>query len=94
MTAAFEADPGLVWQFYNYRRHMAMNVQPNAAHYALAEYVYVGAKHHALLTDDEHADLLENCRTSSVSPKMLTASISAPITQQSSSSSYMVHCSS
>lgn len=34
---AFEADPGLVWQFYSYRRHMALNAQPNPAHYALAE---------------------------------------------------------
>ena len=34
---AFAADPGLVWQFYNYRRHMALQAQPNAAHYALAE---------------------------------------------------------
>lgn len=34
---AFSADPGLVWQFYSYRRHMAMNVQPNRAHLALAE---------------------------------------------------------
>ena len=33
---AFEEDPGLVWQFYNYRRHMALSVQPNPAHYALA----------------------------------------------------------
>ena len=33
---AFAADPGLVWQFYNYRRHMALSVQPNPAHYALA----------------------------------------------------------
>lgn len=34
---AFARDPGLVWQFYGYRRHMALNVQPNPAHYALAE---------------------------------------------------------
>lgn len=34
---AFADDPGLVWQFYNYRRHMALSVQPNPAHYALAE---------------------------------------------------------
>lgn len=34
---AFEADPGLVWQFYSYRRHMALKAKPNAAHYALAE---------------------------------------------------------
>jgi NAD-dependent SIR2 family protein deacetylase len=34
---AFEADPGLVWQFYSFRRHMAVNAKPNRAHYALAE---------------------------------------------------------
>ncbi|KAF2429307.1 DHS-like NAD/FAD-binding domain-containing protein [Tothia fuscella] len=34
---AFDEDPGLVWQFYNWRRHMALKAQPNAAHYALAE---------------------------------------------------------
>lgn len=34
---AFNADPALVWQFYSYRRHMALSVQPNRAHLALAE---------------------------------------------------------
>lgn len=34
---AFSRDPGLVWQFYSYRRHMALQAQPNPAHYALAE---------------------------------------------------------
>ncbi|KAF2197435.1 DHS-like NAD/FAD-binding domain-containing protein [Delitschia confertaspora ATCC 74209] len=34
---AFNHDPGLVWQFYSYRRHMALRVEPNKAHYALAE---------------------------------------------------------
>lgn len=34
---AFEGDPGLVWQFYNYRRHMSLQAKPNPAHYALAE---------------------------------------------------------
>ncbi|KAF2837608.1 DHS-like NAD/FAD-binding domain-containing protein [Patellaria atrata CBS 101060] len=34
---AFRINPSLVWQFYNYRRHMALNVKPNPAHYALAE---------------------------------------------------------
>ncbi|KAL8657357.1 MAG: hypothetical protein Q9226_002006 [Calogaya cf. arnoldii] len=34
---AFQADPALVWQFYSYRRHMALNANPNPAHYALAE---------------------------------------------------------
>lgn len=35
--ASFKRDPGLVWQFYNYRRHMSLQVEPNKAHYALAE---------------------------------------------------------
>ena len=34
---AFIRDPGLVWQFYSYRRHMALGVKPNPGHYALAE---------------------------------------------------------
>jgi len=34
---AFEADPGLVWQFYSMRRHMALTAKPNVAHFALAE---------------------------------------------------------
>lgn len=34
---AFRNDPGLVWQFYSYRRHMALNAKPNKAHLALAE---------------------------------------------------------
>ncbi|KAJ5352151.1 hypothetical protein N7452_001125 [Penicillium brevicompactum] len=34
---AFEENPGLVWQFYSYRRHMALQAEPNRAHYALAE---------------------------------------------------------
>ncbi|KAI4199627.1 MAG: hypothetical protein LQ350_004502 [Teloschistes chrysophthalmus] len=34
---AFEEQPDLVWQFYSHRRHMALNVNPNPAHYALAE---------------------------------------------------------
>jgi NAD-dependent deacetylase sirtuin 5 len=34
---AFENTPGLVWQFYSYRRHMALQAEPNRAHYALAQ---------------------------------------------------------
>ena len=33
---AFAENPGLVWQFYSYRRHMAFMAKPNPAHYALA----------------------------------------------------------
>ena len=34
---AFQNNPTLVWQFYSYRRHMALRAQPNRAHLALAE---------------------------------------------------------
>jgi hypothetical protein len=34
---AFSRDPGLVWQFYSHRRHMALQAKPNPGHYALAE---------------------------------------------------------
>jgi hypothetical protein len=34
---AFEKDPGLVWLFYSYRRHKALQAKPNAGHYALTE---------------------------------------------------------
>lgn len=34
---AFDENPSLVWQFYSYRRHMALKVQPNKAHLALVE---------------------------------------------------------
>ncbi|KAK2829917.1 hypothetical protein FQN49_007128 [Arthroderma sp. PD_2] len=33
---AFSVDPGLVWQFYSYRRHMSLVAHPNKGHYALA----------------------------------------------------------
>lgn len=33
---AFRTDPGLIWLFYGYRRHLALKAKPNAAHRALA----------------------------------------------------------
>jgi len=33
----FDADPGLVWEFYSERRAKAQGVVPNAGHFALAE---------------------------------------------------------
>lgn len=33
---AFKTDPGLVWLFYGYRRHISLKAQPNAGHRALA----------------------------------------------------------
>ncbi|CAH1986615.1 unnamed protein product [Acanthoscelides obtectus] len=35
---AFQSNPALVWEFYNYRRHVALNTHPNNAHKALSEY--------------------------------------------------------
>jgi len=34
---AFEAHPELVWEFYNWRRELVAQCDPNPAHYALAE---------------------------------------------------------
>jgi NAD-dependent deacetylase len=33
---AFEANPKLVWEWYNYRRDIIRNIKPNPGHYALA----------------------------------------------------------
>lgn len=35
--ASFERDPELVWRFYNWRRELVSNCQPNQAHKILAE---------------------------------------------------------
>ncbi|XP_065206361.1 NAD-dependent protein deacylase-like isoform X2 [Planococcus citri] len=35
--AAFRKRPSLVWEFYSYRRGVALNAKPNKAHYMLAE---------------------------------------------------------
>lgn len=34
---AFYRDPSFVWQFYNYRRHVALKATPNRAHLGLAK---------------------------------------------------------
>ncbi len=34
---AFDADPGLVWEFYNWRRDLVARAEPNPAHLALVE---------------------------------------------------------
>ncbi|MBI2400040.1 MAG: NAD-dependent deacylase [Deltaproteobacteria bacterium] len=34
---AFEADPFLVWEWYDWRRSIISKIQPNPAHYAIAE---------------------------------------------------------
>lgn len=50
---AFARDPGLVWQFYSYRRHMALQADPNPAHYALAK---LAKKNSTFLTLTQNVD--------------------------------------
>ena len=50
---AFARDPGLVWQFYSYRRHMALKAQPNRAHFALAE---LARKHPGFIALSQNVD--------------------------------------
>ncbi|AOA62288.1 hypothetical protein PP7435_CHR2-0050 [Komagataella phaffii CBS 7435] len=40
---AFNVDPGLVWQFYSYRRYKAIQAKPNNGHYALSQLSKVAA---------------------------------------------------
>jgi NAD-dependent deacetylase len=35
---AFQRDPKLVWEWYDWRRQLLAKVEPNAGHYALAEF--------------------------------------------------------
>ena len=41
---AFRNDPSLVWEFYNYRRHVVEQCQPNAGHDTLAEFEKIWAE--------------------------------------------------
>ncbi|KAL8335397.1 hypothetical protein RB598_009546 [Gaeumannomyces tritici] len=50
---AFAENPGLVWLFYAWRRHRALSVQPNAAHYALARLATRLTPPPPLLDDDD-----------------------------------------
>lgn len=50
---AFRRNPGLVWQFYSYRRHMALQARPNAGHYALSE---LAARKKGFLTLSQNVD--------------------------------------
>lgn len=34
---AFQGNPGIVWEWYNYRRELINKVKPNPGHYAIAE---------------------------------------------------------
>ncbi|GEQ68934.1 hypothetical protein JCM33374_g2604 [Metschnikowia sp. JCM 33374] len=49
---AFYIDPGLVWQFYSWRRHQALQAQPNPGHFALAELSRNPAKDFVTITQN------------------------------------------
>ncbi|CAH0605868.1 unnamed protein product [Chrysodeixis includens] len=36
--SVFRDDPGLVWEFYHFRREMVLKTKPNAGHIAIAQY--------------------------------------------------------
>ena len=57
---AFQRDPALVWQFYSYRRHMAVQAKPNKAHYALAE---LAKRKENFLTLSQNVDGISFCST-------------------------------
>lgn len=41
---AFDTDPGLVWLFYAYRRHLALSANPNDGHYLLSKLSHLSSK--------------------------------------------------
>lgn len=49
---AFAADPALVWQFYSERRQRHQSVQPNPAHFALAELERILGDHYFLCSQN------------------------------------------
>lgn len=80
---AFSRDPGLVWQFYSYRRHMALKAKPNPAHYALAE---LARKKEKFLALSQNVDGTDNPPTSPPLPRnlalycgMLTVTCNRPL---------------
>jgi len=84
---AFERDPGLVWQFYSYRRHMALKAKPNPAHYALAD---LARKRESFITLSQNVD---GTFTLPIQPTIVTDHIQAfhhaRIIQRHNSSSSM-----
>ncbi|XP_075972048.1 NAD-dependent protein deacylase sirtuin-5, mitochondrial-like [Anticarsia gemmatalis] len=54
--AAFRDDPGLVWEFYHYRRELVMKVKPNAGHIAIAQYEARHAKNKKVTVITQNVD--------------------------------------
>ncbi len=68
---AFESDPGLVWSWYDYRRQLVSDAEPNPAHRAIAE-LEEGYPHFSLIT--QNTDGLHD-RAGSSAPVELHGSI-------------------
>jgi len=50
---AFERDPALVWEWYDWRRSLVAKIEPNQGHYALAEMeTLYGADNRTLITQN------------------------------------------
>ncbi|KAH6914839.1 NAD-dependent protein deacylase [Coprinopsis sp. MPI-PUGE-AT-0042] len=56
---AFEETPSLVWEFYHYRREVALKAQPNAAHLALAAFSIPQIRH-AIAPDSSFTLITQN----------------------------------
>lgn len=54
---AFRRDPALVWEWYDWRRGLIRGVEPNAGHYALAQWQM---RHHALTLITQNVDGLHD----------------------------------
>ena len=78
---AFARDPGLVWQFYSYRRHMALQAQPNPAHYALAE---LARRKKGFLTLSQNVDGRQSLAPSTSNQQLMSTSRPQPTSRSSS----------
>lgn len=58
---AFRRDPGLVWLFYSYRRHKALQAKPNRAHFALAELARMRGRFLCLTQNVDGMFLFSDC---------------------------------
>lgn len=93
---AFDETPGLVWHFYSYRRHMALQADPNKAHYALAE---LSRRNEDFITLSQNVDGMDvgQVLLSELlkSPRVVFRSLSASepsLEAAASSSRHSVHC--
>lgn len=73
---AFKTDPGLVWLFYGYRRHMSLKAQPNAAHRALAALAKANPDVLCLSQNVDSTSIFHNGREIQVRCKLISTDLS------------------